>query len=405
MLSVAIFAGDNDTEHIERCLKSLKPLAAEIVFVDTGTSGKMSAIAKKYTSRVFKEPWRNDFGWHRNHSFGLCTGQWVLQIDADEELIFDDLEKGPDLLLQLLTHTVKEINAVSLTIRDWRKSLNRFVAESDNVRLFRRGKVTWTRRIHNRSIYDGATGVFRAAHLKHYGYDLDPKQKKAKAERTIGLLKESIKDDPTDYESFFYLAQAYGVYGTDDSQTLKYCKKYVSYREQLGKEFNATIYHTMIFIYLAAKDYDNAKDIILAALQNDPNDLDIIYDWLHYGLKTKDPKTIAIAAQRFVYTFENLPKLRLKTHGRFFFNYNLEAYAEALYYVSISHLEMGVIELNKLKDLFKKLPDEKVQVYKDKLIEDLSHLKIRGLIDEPKIITNLNGHNPLLSASGRIAAL
>jgi len=389
MLSVAIFAKDEE-QHLERCLKSLEPLRAQIIFVDTGSSDKTVEIAKKYTKNIYHEPWRNDFSWHRNHSFGLCTGDWILQIDADEELKHD---ADPSKFLDALNKTPKDINAVALTIKDWRQTLNKFVAESDNVRIFRRGKVNWIRRVHNESVFEGNVVLYKAAHLVHYGYDLTPEQKLKKADRTISLLKDSIKDDPTDYTSLFYLSQAYGQYKNSPDDVVEYGLQYISHKKELGKTFNSSIYHSLAFVYLTKNKVEELKLVIEEALKNDSFDLDILYDWLCYGLKIKDPKIIAVASQRFVYTFENMAQLRMTVGNRFFFRYDLETYAQALYYLSISYLENGVIELNKLKDLFKKLPDDTVYKIKNKLSSDLSKLKIKGLIDESRIITPFNQKN------------
>lgn len=388
MLSVAIFA-KNEEEHLERCLKSLEPLNAQIIFVDTGSTDKTVEIAKKYTEHIYHEPWRNDFSWHRNHSFSLCTGDWILQIDADEELTYDT-EKSPSQLLRSLEKIPKEINAVAVTIKDWRQTLNKFVAESDNVRIFRRNKVNWIRRVHNEAIFDGQTVLLKSAHLIHYGYDLNEKQKKKKAARTIGLLKESIKDDPKDYTSLFYLSQAYGQYMNSPEGVIEYALQYISHKDELGSTFNSSIYHSLAFVYLNQNKLKELKLVIEEALKNDSLDLDILYDWLCYGLKIKDPKVAAVAAQRFVYAFEHMNQLRMTVGNRFFFRYDLQSYAEALYYLSISYLESGVIELNKLKDTFKTIPDDVTYRIKNKLIEDLSHLKIKGLVDEPKILRSVS---------------
>jgi glycosyltransferase involved in cell wall biosynthesis len=403
MLSVAIFA-KNEEQHLERCLKSLKPLCPEIIFVDTGSTDKTVEIAKKYTNRIYHEPWKNDFAWHRNHSFSLCTGDWILQIDADEELKFEN-EQAPDKMLQALLHVEKNINAIAITIKDWRESTQTMRAESDNVRLFRRGKVNWIRRVHNESVFDGNILMLKYAHIVHYGYDLTAEQKEKKAQRTIGLLEESLKDDPGDYQSIFYLAQAYGQYKNDNDKVVEYSLEYISHKDELGKKFNSSIYHALLCVYLSRNELEKSKSIIDQALKNDSFDLDVIYDWMLYGLKIKDPKIIAVASQRFAYVFENMPKLRLTVGNRFFFKYNLESYAQALYYLSVSYLENGVIELNKLKDLFKNLSDDSVYKLKNKLSEDLSHLKIKGLIDEPKIITHFKRFNPSSERPGRIVSL
>ena len=260
-------------------------------------------------------------------------------------------------------------------------------------------------KIHNKSVFKGPTGIFRAVHLVHYGYDLTLEQTQAKAKRTIGLLKESLEEDPHDYESYFYLAQAYGSYLNDIPHTLKYCKIYMDHKKDLGKEFNSSIYHLAIFIHLSLKDYKNALDIINLGLSHDSLDLDILFDWIKYGIETHDPKIIAIASQRFVIAFQEFPKLRLKTSGRFYFNYNLTSYANALYFLSISYLENGVIELGKLKDLFPKLESNIREELKKNISENLSKLKIKGLLDDPKIITDLNGINSMLQASPGIKSL
>ena len=405
MFSAAIFSGDDGLPHIERCLKSLQPIAPEIVFVDTSTSRKITELVKKYTSNIYHEPWRNDFSYHRTHSFGLCTGKWILQIDADEELIFEDATDGPTFFLANINQADKKIDGISLALKDWRESKQKFMGETDLVRIFRRGNVKWKRRVHNVWEYPGETVTIRGVHLKHYGYDLTTEQSAAKAKRTIPLLHQSIEDDKTDYDCYFYLAQAYAGYENNAEKALKYCETYMAYKEQIGKDFNTNIYHLAIFIHMKNKNYDKVQEIIKEALGTDSYDLDILYDWLNLGVIKKDPKIIAIASQRFVFVFENLPTIRQKTHGRFYFNYNLKSYAQALYYLSICHIENGVIELNKLKDLFKKLPDETVAPIKKKLADDFSHLKIKGLIDESKIITNLNSGNPLLSTPARTETL
>lgn len=401
MFSVAIFSGDDGLPHIERCLKSLQPIAPEIVFVDTSTSRKITKLAEKYTSHIYHEPWRNDFSYHRTHSFGLCTGRWILQIDADEELIFEDKKNGPEIFLAAINAADKKIHGISITLKDWRESKQLYTGETDITRIFRRGKVTWKRRVHNVWNYSGQTATIKNVYLKHYGYDLTPEQAAVKAKRTIPLLEESIKDNPQDYECYYYLAQAHAGYGNDAKKALEYCKKYVKHKKEI-KDFNTSIYHLSIFIHMQNKDFDLAQKDIHEALKHDSLDLDILYDWLQLGIAKKSPQIIALASQRFVYTFENLSELRLKTHGRFYFNYNLKSYARALYYLSISHIEIGVIEFGKLKNLFPKLPDEITAEIKQKVSDDLSHLKIKGLLDEPKIITSFNSGDTLLSTPGGV---
>jgi glycosyltransferase involved in cell wall biosynthesis len=45
------------------------------------------AIAQQYGAKVSHFEWCNDFAAARNYSASLATGDWILTLDADEELI------------------------------------------------------------------------------------------------------------------------------------------------------------------------------------------------------------------------------------------------------------------------------------------------------------------------------
>ena len=158
ILSAALMV-KNEQVHLERCLKSLCQLLPQIVVLDTGSSDNTIDIAKKYTNLIYHQTWKNDFALHRNKSFSYCTGDWVLQIDADEELCFlPGVE--PQRLLDFLAGLPEEINSVALPMKDWRESKKKYTAELDVVRIFRRGKVKWRRKIHNEAVFQGSTAYF-----------------------------------------------------------------------------------------------------------------------------------------------------------------------------------------------------------------------------------------------------
>lgn len=85
-ISVAMIV-KNEEECLERCLESVKD-ADEIVICDTGSTDRTIEIAKKYTDKVFTDyVWRDDFSEARNHAISKCTGDWIMSIDADHELL------------------------------------------------------------------------------------------------------------------------------------------------------------------------------------------------------------------------------------------------------------------------------------------------------------------------------
>ena len=80
-LSVAIMTF-NEEPNISRALESVS-WADEIVVLDSGSEDRTCEIARAAGARVWHEPWRG-FGAQRARSLELCSGVWVLALDADE---------------------------------------------------------------------------------------------------------------------------------------------------------------------------------------------------------------------------------------------------------------------------------------------------------------------------------
>src|SRR6266481_7405753 len=82
-LSVAIVAMDEEA-NIGRTLASVR-WADEIVLVDSGSKDRTCEIAREYGARVTVERWRGYVA-QKNYAVDLCTKDWVLLLDADEEV-------------------------------------------------------------------------------------------------------------------------------------------------------------------------------------------------------------------------------------------------------------------------------------------------------------------------------
>ena len=77
------------------------------------------------------------------------------------------------MLINFLKNVPKDINAIGMPLKDWRESLNKYTAEFDAVKIFRRNKVKWRRKVHNEAIYEGEAAYYPFSFIKHYGYDLN----------------------------------------------------------------------------------------------------------------------------------------------------------------------------------------------------------------------------------------
>jgi len=172
----------NEEANIERCLASVT-WADEIVVVDSGSTDRTAEIARRFTQRVFDEPWRG-FGAQKNLALSYATGDWVLSLDADEwvsESLRDELKAA----------------AGSASFAAWRlprrsSFCGRFLKHSgwwpDYVtRFIRRGKARFSDdRVHERIIVDGRTGTLKSPLLHESYRTLDQVIEKMNRYSTLG---------------------------------------------------------------------------------------------------------------------------------------------------------------------------------------------------------------------------
>ena len=76
----------NEESCLDRCLKSVSTFVDEIIIVDTGSTDNTIDIARRYIARVFEIPWEDDFAAARNISLQYAEKDWILILDADEEI-------------------------------------------------------------------------------------------------------------------------------------------------------------------------------------------------------------------------------------------------------------------------------------------------------------------------------
>jgi len=83
MISAAIIT-KNEEKNIERCLNSLS-WVDEIIIIDSGSTDKTIHICKKYNCKVITSKWLG-FGKTKQLAINKTRNDWVLSIDADEEV-------------------------------------------------------------------------------------------------------------------------------------------------------------------------------------------------------------------------------------------------------------------------------------------------------------------------------
>ncbi len=87
----------NEADRIERCLKPLANWVDQLIVLDSGSTDGTVDLVRQFTDEVHITDWPG-FGKQRNRALALCEHEWVLNVDADEE-VTDPLKQEIDQLL------------------------------------------------------------------------------------------------------------------------------------------------------------------------------------------------------------------------------------------------------------------------------------------------------------------
>ncbi|MFA9288405.1 MAG: glycosyltransferase family 2 protein [Weeksellaceae bacterium] len=160
MISAIVLAKDEEA-NLDRCLASLQGLQEVIVYDDESTD-KTTAIAKKYGATVITHASHQDFAAQRNAAMKAAKYDWVLFVDADEEL-----SAGLQKELSKLQNEITSRNDIAYRIKRadiwWGQKLTRgevyTAAHTGIIRLVNRTQGTWQGKVHEEFKTDGNVGT------------------------------------------------------------------------------------------------------------------------------------------------------------------------------------------------------------------------------------------------------
>ena len=207
------------------CLESVKALSPEIVIADTGSTDGSIAIARGFGARVIEIPWSNDFAESRNRALAEARGDWILSLDADEQLDRTTAERIPSLLEN------RSAAGFQVTIRNYVNSPNERIwdqppkmndsllasaaaypafVEHENVRLFRRSpEIYFVGRVHESvgpRIRELRGTLARANFvIHHFGFVVDEATKARKNHLYREMGRQKLREFPNDWQAHFEL--------------------------------------------------------------------------------------------------------------------------------------------------------------------------------------------------------
>lgn len=133
----------NEERQIRRCLESVR-FCDEIVIVDSGSTDRTPHICAEYTNKIMHHEWQG-YVLQKRYALSQCSSDWVLNIDADEE-VSEELQEEILAILQgdkvgkVQTNGYLLNRVVFFLDRWWRKG--GWYPEY-RLRLCRRSVTTW----------------------------------------------------------------------------------------------------------------------------------------------------------------------------------------------------------------------------------------------------------------------
>lgn len=156
----------NEEKNLARTLASVT-WAEEIVVFDSGSTDKTREIAASFHAKFYVEPWKG-FAAQKNLALAKATGDWVLSLDADEEV-------EPALAEEIRTRLAAGPTVAGFWIPRKNFFLGRWVKHGGfypdrKLRLFRRGAGKFEQRlVHEDLQIDGTTASLQG-NLLHNAY-------------------------------------------------------------------------------------------------------------------------------------------------------------------------------------------------------------------------------------------
>lgn len=218
----------NAEKDLRACLASASPVVSQIVIADTGSTDRTREVAAEFGALLVSFPWKDHFADARNAALEPVTMDWVLVLDADEELAPGAADAIPILLRNpgrtggyqvtirnyfpyRFCQSFEQLSRVNLDEIGARKALCH--TEHKMTRLFRRHPdVLFEGRVHEqvdprirKAGYEIGAANFK---IRHFGpLNTDASQRKRSCYLELGRRK--VEEQPSGALAWFELGCEY----------------------------------------------------------------------------------------------------------------------------------------------------------------------------------------------------
>jgi glycosyltransferase involved in cell wall biosynthesis len=207
LLSVCLITS-NEEESLPRVLNSVQGVADEIVVVDSGSKDRTKEIAGEHGAKVITRAWTN-FSEQKNAAAVAANHDWILSLDADEEL-------SPELRNALLEWKKKEPEFSVYEFARRTRYLGAWIKHTGwypdfQRRLFRRDSATFSGIIHEALRFEGKPGRLSGDLLHYTVRSFEEHERKVESYTTLAA-RQMFMAGKRDWRAAMWLATPWSFF-------------------------------------------------------------------------------------------------------------------------------------------------------------------------------------------------
>lgn len=296
-LTACLIVRDEEV-NLPRALNSLRGVADEVIVVDTGSTDRTREIAAESGAKVFEQEWQGDFSLARNCAMDKASGEWILILDADEEVAAGQGELFKELLVDQ-DHAGFFANIENIP-QERPGAPPSFVSPS--IRMFRnhpdhRYKGAVHEQIQISRDSQGGKVAFTDLRLRHYGYSEDLTVQADRRNRNIELLSKAAAADPDDAYTLYCLGNEYMAGGDFDkaASALGRALELLPEEEQV---YAPSVPRNLALCLRQSGRPDKALEVLAETQRRYPRFTDLVYLEGVIALERQDfPRAVQLFAQ------------------------------------------------------------------------------------------------------------
>ena len=267
----------DEEKNLSRCLESVKDLVDEMIIVDTGSTDGTVEIAKSFGAKVFHFAWTDSFSDARNYSLKQAKGDWIMIMDADDEMG----DCGPDEIRSLMDDPDADAYFFE-TISYIGDEPGNDIVKSMNLRLLKNNKGYFFINPVHEQIYSvimarnpKARIISKDIKVYHYGYLTGSIEQNKKRARNIALLEKQLKETPG-YDFVLYnLGSEYCAMDNNEKALEYFEQAYQNFNPKEG--FGPVMIFKMVNCYLFLGRDERALALCDSGLGFYPQFTDLVY--------------------------------------------------------------------------------------------------------------------------------